>query len=179
MWLSWSMSLSDISFPVYATLINMLGTLKGFDSSQYEDVNALRIHRRETVPDFCRENGASPLPYSHIESLVKIVYCMLWRIWREVLPDFRYGNLATTSNTLGSIDRDHTHSKSKPQSPTHLKPRKLMPIACFQLLMSLNYDFTKTKDCLQTGIVTHNQTSKLKNQDFLPIHIRLGKRPFS
>ena len=54
-----------------------------------------------------------------------------------------------------------------------------MPIACFQLLMSLNYDFTKTKDCLQTGILTHNQTSKLKNQDFLPIHIRLGKQPFS
>ena len=54
-----------------------------------------------------------------------------------------------------------------------------MPIACFQLLMSLKYDFTKTKDCLQTDILTHNQTSKLKNQDFLPIHIRLGKRPFS
>ena len=28
-----------------------------------------------------------------------------------------------------------------------------MPIACFQLPMSKNYDFTNTKDCLQTGIV--------------------------
>ena len=28
-----------------------------------------------------------------------------------------------------------------------------MPIACFQLPMSLNYDFTKTKDCLRTDVV--------------------------
>ena len=25
---------------------------------------------------------------------------------------------------------------------------------------------------------THNQTSELKNQDFLPVHIRLGKMTF-
>ena len=62
-----------------------------------------------------------------------------------------------------------------------------MPIAHFQLPVSLNYDFTKTKDCVQTGIMgcgvpntfpTRNQTSELKNQDFLPIHIRLGKIHF-
>ena len=58
-----------------------------------------------------------------------------------------------------------------------------MPIACFQLPMSLNYDFTKTKNCLRTWGVSNtfptcNQTSKLKNQDFLPIHIRLGETTF-
>ena len=48
-----------------------------------------------------------------------------------------------------------------------------------------NYNFTKTKDCLWTGVKgylipspTRNQTSELKNQDFLPIHIRLGKMTF-
>jgi len=51
--------------------------------------------------------------------------------------------------------------------------------------MSLNYNFTKTKDCLRIGIVgvstkflTHNQTSEHKNQDFLPIQIKLGKMTF-
>ena len=44
-------------------------------------------------------------------------------------------------------------TKTRPQSLTHLKPQKLMPIACFQLSMSLNYDFTKTNDCFRTGIV--------------------------
>ena len=60
-----------------------------------------------------------------------------------------------------------------------------MPITRFQLLMSLNYNFTKTKDCLRIGIVgvsntflTRNQTSEHKNQDFLPIQIKLGKMTF-
>ena len=44
-------------------------------------------------------------------------------------------------------------SKIKPQSPIILKPQKLMPIACFQLPMFENYDFTKTKNCLRTGVV--------------------------
>jgi len=33
-----------------------------------------------------------------------------------------------------------------------------MPIACFQLLMSENYCFTKTKDCLRTGVVVTSFT---------------------
>ena len=54
---------------------------------------------------------------------------------------------------LGSIDWDHTLSKSKPQSLIRSKPQKIMPIACFQLPMSLNYYFTKTKGILQIGIM--------------------------
>ena len=88
---------------------------------------------------------------------------------------------------LESIDQDHIHFETKPQipNPTHLKPRKLMSIACFQLPMSKNYDFTKTKDCLWTcvvGCLTHSShviglpNSRIKI--FLPIHIRLGKTTF-
>ena len=60
-----------------------------------------------------------------------------------------------------------------------------MPIAYFQLPMSLNYDFTKNKGLsmdkhcgVPNTFPTRNQTSELKNQDFLPIHIRLGKTNF-
>ena len=99
-----------------------------------------------------------------------------------MLLDFHHRNLAMIPKTRG---KHRLRLKSKPQSPIHLKPRKLMPIAHFQLPISLNYDFTKTNDCLWTGVVgclipsfTRNQTSELKNQDFLPIHIRLGKTTF-
>jgi len=43
------MSASDISFLVYATCINMLNTLKGFGSSQYEHVDTRNIQRRKTL----------------------------------------------------------------------------------------------------------------------------------
>ena len=33
---------------------------------------------------------------------------------------------------LESIDQDHTHFETKPQSPIRLKPQKLVPIARFQ-----------------------------------------------
>ena len=87
---------------------------------------------------------------------------------------------------LESIDQDHTHFKTKPQSPAHLKPRKLMPIACFQLPMSKNYDFIKTKDCLRTSVVgcltpcphvTRLSNSRIKI--FLPIHIIRKNNLFS
>ena len=48
-WLSWSMSPSDIGFLVYATRINMLDALKGFNSSEYKHVNACHIHKFETL----------------------------------------------------------------------------------------------------------------------------------
>ena len=60
-----------------------------------------------------------------------------------------------------------------------------MLITCFQLPMSLNYDFTKTKDCLWIGIVGCLTPSpnviglpNLKIKIFLLIHIRLGKMTF-
>ena len=60
-----------------------------------------------------------------------------------------------------------------------------MPIACFQLPMSKNYDFIKTKDCPWIGVVgcltpspyvTRLPNSRIKI--FFPILIRLGKMPF-
>ena len=36
--------------------------------------------KRETLPNFRCENGASPLLYSHIESLVRITFYVLWCI---------------------------------------------------------------------------------------------------
>ena len=88
-----------------------------------------------------------------------------YSIWGETLPYFCHKNKAKRCRIftveiwqqfqthLESIDQDHTHSETKSQSPIHLKPWKLMPIAHFQLPMSLNYDFIKTNDCLRTGIV--------------------------
>ena len=120
---------------------------------------------RETLPDFRRENEPPPLPYYHSEILVRIVFCVLWRTWGKALLDFRFENKAKCCRIfsmeiwqwfqthLGSIDQDHTLSESKLQSPICLKPQKLIPITCFQLPMSLNYDFTKTKDYLWTSIV--------------------------
>ena len=160
MWLSWSISPSDIGFPVYATRINMLDILMGFGSSQYKHVDMRHIHRKSKVRNSTGENGASPLLYSHVKSLMRIAFCVLWRNWGEALPDFHHKNKEKCcrifiveiwqqfQTQLESINRDHTHLESKPQSPTHLMLRKLMPIAYFQLLMSLNYDFTKIMNCL-------------------------------
>ena len=50
--------------------------------------------KRETLPNFHCENGASPLSYSYVESSVRIAFCVLWRIWGETLPKFRHENKA-------------------------------------------------------------------------------------
>ena len=71
------MSPSDIGFSVYVTHINTLDTLGGFGSSQYEHVDTCDIHSRKTLLDFHHKKGASPLLYSHDESLVRIAFCVL------------------------------------------------------------------------------------------------------
>ena len=43
--------------------------------------------------------------------------------------------------------------QNQTSKPNTFKALKLMPKARFQLPMSKNYDFTKTKECLRTGIV--------------------------
>ena len=48
-WLFQSMSASDIDFLVYATCINMFDAFMGFDSPEYEHVEARRIHRHKTL----------------------------------------------------------------------------------------------------------------------------------
>ena len=123
------------------------------------------VHQPKTLPDFRHENRASLLPDSHVESLVRIAFCVLWCIWGEALLDFCHANKVKCCRIftveiwqllqthLESIDRDHAHSETKLQSPTHLKPQKLMPISCYQLPMCKNYEFTKTEDYLRTGVV--------------------------
>ena len=66
-YLSQSMSASDIGFPMYATRINVFDALVSFGSPNHEHANACHIHRHETLwrtkreilPDFRRENGTS------------------------------------------------------------------------------------------------------------------------
>ena len=152
-------------------------TLEGFSLSRCEHVDTPYIHRRKTLlvchstsnakpcQIFVVENGVSLLLYSHIESKVRIAFGVLWHIWGKVLSDFHHENKAKCCRIfameiwqwlqthLESINQDHTCSEFKPQSPTHLNPRKLMLIVCVQLPMSKNYDFNKTKDCLRIGIV--------------------------
>ena len=70
-----------------------------------------------------------------------------------MLPDFCHGILATTSNILGKHLLGPHLFRNQTSKPNTFKPRKLMPIACFKLPMSKNYDFTKTKDYLWTGVM--------------------------
>ena len=147
MWSSWSVSPSDISFPVYASRINVYNALRGSDSSKHKHVGTCRIHEHKTLhvhhsaPNvklcqiFAVKMGDPPLSYFHIKSLVKIAFYVLWHIWGEMLLDFHHENKAKcnwifametwqrSQTHLGSIDRDHTLSESKPQSPIHLKSK--------------------------------------------------------
>ena len=105
-WPSRSMSPSDIGFPMYAICINVLNALRGSGSSLNKHVGTRHIHRHETLPmhhstpnmKLCRiftmKMGHPPLPYSHGESLVRIVLCVLWRTWGKALPDFHHENKA-------------------------------------------------------------------------------------
>ena len=138
-WLSWSMSSKLVTvqacrYVAYIQARNLVGVPQ---------------HTKcETLPDYHRENEASPSLHSHVDSLVRIAFCVLWHKWDKALPDFCHENKLKyywilvmviwqrLQTDLESIDRDHTHPKTKPQSPTHLKPRNLMPITCFQLPMS-------------------------------------------
>ena len=70
-----------------------------------------------------------------------------------MLPDFHYGNLATIPNTFGKHwSRPHPfwNQTSKPDT---FKALKASANSSFSTPMSKNYDFTKIKDYLQTGIV--------------------------
>ena len=105
------------------------------------------------------------LLYSHSENLARIPFFVLSCNWGKALLDFHHENKAKCYRIFAmeiwhwfqtcweNIDWDHNHSKIKPQTPTHLKPRKLIPITCFQLLMSKNYDSTKINDYPWTGVM--------------------------
>ena len=147
------MSPSDIGFPVYVTCINMLDALKGFGLSQYEHVNTRRIqpcwcaiaHQHKTLPDFCCENRVPPFPYSHVESLVRIAFCVLWYIWGEVLPNFCRGNLATIPNTLGK-HRSRPHPfRNQTSKPNMFKAPKANANSLFSIANVLKLWFYQNK----------------------------------
>ena len=96
------------------------------------EISRKREKRISTLPEainFCHENTA------------KCCWIFIVEIWQRLQIH------------LEIINPNHTYSKIKPEIPTHSKPRKLMPIARFQLVMSKNYDFTKTKDGLWTSVL--------------------------
>ena len=84
---------------------------------------------------------------------------MCYDAFEEALLDFHHENKAkhyqifaveiwaSIPNALGKH-----HLGPHPFRNQTSKPRKLMPIAHFQLPMSLNYDFTKIKDYLRMGV---------------------------
>ena len=91
-WSSWSMSPSDISFPMYASRINVFKRFEQLRpvlaqacwhtpyTQAQNPTGVSQCTKRETLPDFCRENGASPLLYSQVKILVRIECCVLWHI---------------------------------------------------------------------------------------------------
>ena len=54
---------------------------------------AIEHHTRNSI-EFSLWKWGTLLPYSHNESLVRIVFCVLWCTWGEVLLDFRHENKA-------------------------------------------------------------------------------------
>ena len=150
----------------------------------------------KTLPSFCRENGAPLLPYSHSESLVRIVFCMLWHTWGKALLDFRHKirrNATGFSSWKFNNDSKHTKNhRSRPHpfynqasKPNLIKAPKANANSSFSIANVLKLWFYQNKGLsmdrccgLPNTFPTRNQTSKLKNQDFLPISIRLGKTTF-
>ena len=102
-----------------------------------------------------------------------------------MLPDFRRGNLVTIPRcTSEALLRPHPFwiQTSKPNSVKTLKANanSLFLIAdVWKLKFYQNKGLSLDKRCgVPNNFPTHNQTSELKNQDFLSIHIRLGKTTF-
>ena len=94
--------LSDISFPMYATRINMVDALKGFGLSRYEH-NTRHIHRFETLLVHHSAPNAKlcqiftmKMGHFHCRILivVRIVFYVPWRTWGEAPPNFHHGNKA-------------------------------------------------------------------------------------
>ena len=51
-------------------------------------------HQTWNFARFSPWNGASPMPYSHVEILVRIAFGVLWRIWGKALSNFCHENKA-------------------------------------------------------------------------------------
>ena len=103
-----------------------------------------------------------------------------------MLLNFCRGNLATIPNILGK-HRSRSHpSRNQTSKPNSIKAPKanannLFLIANVQKLrfyQNKRLSMNRQRCGVPNTFPTLNQTSKLKNQDFLSIHIRLGKTTF-
>ena len=102
-----------------------------------------------------------------------------------MLLDFSHENLATIPNTLGK-HRSRPHPfQIQTSKPNSLKASKDNANSSFSITNVLKLRFYQNKGLsmnkhygVPNSFPTRNQTSELKNQDFLPIHIRLGKTTF-
>ena len=74
--LSWSMSASDIGFPIYVTCINMLDALVSFSLPLYEHDDARRIHRHKTLP-VCHSTPNAKLYWIFAMKMKHLCCCIL------------------------------------------------------------------------------------------------------
>ena len=129
--------------------------------------------------------------------MVRIVFCVLWRTWGEALLDFRHENrrnatrfsswnLALILNTLRKHQSRPYPFWNQTSKPNPFKAPKVNANSLFLITNVLKLRFYQNKGLstdrrcgVRNTFPTRNQTSELKNQDFLPIHIRLGKMLFS
>ena len=128
-----------------------------------------------------------------------IEFCVLWHTREEALLDFCHKNKAkccqissmkirrnaTIPNTFGK-HRSRPHPfQIQTSKPNSLKAPKANANSLFSTANVLKLWFYQNKGLsmdrhfgVPNTFPTHDQASKLKNQDILPIHIRLGKMPF-
>ena len=103
----------------------------------------------------------------------------------EMLPNFRRGNLAITSNTLGKHWSGPHPFQNQTLKPNTFKALKANANSLFsignvpKLWFYQNKRLSLDRRCgVPNTFPTCNKANKIKNQDFLPIHIRLGKMIF-
>ena len=103
----------------------------------------------------------------------------------EMLLNFHCGNLATTPNIVRKHRLRPYLFWNRTTEPNTFKALKANANSSFSTANVLKLWFYQNKGLsmdrrcgVPNTFPTHNQTFELKNQDFLPIHIRLGKTPF-
>ena len=138
----------------------------------------------KTLPNFCRENGAPLLPYSHSRSLVRIVFCMLWHTWGKALLDFRHKIRRNATGFLSwKFNNDSKHTRkhqSRPHpfynqasKPNSIKAPKANANSSFSIANVRKLRFYQNKRLsmdrrygVPNTFPTHNHISELKESRF-------------
>ena len=104
-----------------------------------------------------------------------------WK-WGEMLLDFHHGNLEPIPNTLRKHQSRPHPFRNQTSKPNSFKVSRANANSSFLIANVRKLRFYQNKilsldrRCgVHNTFSTCNQTSKLKNQDFFPMHIRLGK----